>query len=258
MTCVDQLTPQQLVSIACSFAKLRYCNSELLQRLVAASSSQMRQPDGGGYAPHQASGLLWAFGRLHRDFGFRVDAEWIGALLQQLQSSLEGAPGSSSGGRGRDNDDSGVRESSCDDGGRGGEGGGGGSGEGGSDPAAPRGAGSGECSASVLVQALYSCALLRRDPGPALLHSLLLPRLRLRAPELAPSELSTLLWSLATLGADPGREWVAAALRRTEAQVARLPNGTALASLLWSLAVMRHAPEPAWMEHFLLQVGPRV
>ncbi|GLC41744.1 hypothetical protein PLESTB_000682200 [Pleodorina starrii] len=68
----------------CAMSRLRCYDGPLLREVAAAAREAAAE-----LTARQTAGLVWAFGRYHRDFGFRLEPGWSAALLQAVVPRLQ-------------------------------------------------------------------------------------------------------------------------------------------------------------------------
>ncbi|KAG2501508.1 hypothetical protein HYH03_000015 [Edaphochlamys debaryana] len=82
---VHVLGPNLLTALVCGMTKMRVYDGPLLREAAAAAREAAAA---GALAPRHTAGLVWAYARYRRDFGFALEPGWTAALLDGMAPAL--------------------------------------------------------------------------------------------------------------------------------------------------------------------------
>eukprot|EP00195_Chlamydomonas_chlamydogama_P015298 CAMPEP_0202893362 /NCGR_PEP_ID=MMETSP1392-20130828/2958_1 /ASSEMBLY_ACC=CAM_ASM_000868 /TAXON_ID=225041 /ORGANISM="Chlamydomonas chlamydogama, Strain SAG 11-48b" /LENGTH=662 /DNA_ID=CAMNT_0049577667 /DNA_START=510 /DNA_END=2498 /DNA_ORIENTATION=- len=237
MPLVSQLGTQQLVSTACSLAKLHYYDGPLLKEVFEESWRHVPN-----MKPWQAAGMLWAFARYHFEFKLPVSPDWTDALLQQLQHAgfSECSPSTLS-----------QTIYACA-----------------MLQHRPADAWMSaylahtqlrlpEYGARDISTSLWSLATLQLEPGREWVDAALARSEQVVRSFSNGTMLASTLWALAVLKHQPPASWMTHFLWQVQ-RMLKACDAQNLSNIAWALATLQYRPDNKWMQQFLRCAGQRM
>ncbi|EFJ46585.1 hypothetical protein VOLCADRAFT_105493 [Volvox carteri f. nagariensis] len=226
--CVRQLGRGQMTALVCAMSRLHCYDGPLLREVVTAAREVA-----GELSSRQTSGLIWAFGRYHRDFSFRLEPGWTAALLQGALPRLQQAKpqevammlyGSAL-----------LREP----------------------PAATTLAallaaslaGMSAAGGSELSMTIWSLATLRLYPGDEWMRAFLCRCDAATRTFASGAAVSNVLYSLASMRVQPPAPWMLNFLWQAQRRMNTM-DGQSLVMMWWALGRMRYRPDRKWLTRF--------